>query len=144
MKPEQTFGEVIKDRRLTLGLTQRQLAEILGVKGSHIAYLESGRRKPSIILLKQLAEKLQLNCTRLFLLAHPEAAAFLSCNSMPKKPENPASAWERFVNDRTLHAKYQITPRELEALKHLSLLGYVLTEREFLAVLTLVRQSEDL
>ena len=37
----------------------------------------------------------------------------------------------------------RITPREIKALKQLSLLGYVLTEREFLAVLTLIRQPGD-
>jgi len=51
--------------------------------------------------------------------------------------------WQRFVDDRVLRERYHITPREIQALKHLSLLGYVLTQREFLAVLSLIRQSDD-
>ena len=47
---------MVKHRRQALGLTQRQLAEMLGVKGSHVAYLENGRRKPSLALLKRLAD----------------------------------------------------------------------------------------
>ena len=143
MKSHKTLGEIVKHRRQTRGLTQRQLAEMLGVKGSHIAYLESGRRKPSLALLKRLADVLELNRWQLFLLAHPEAKSLMSSRADVAPPEDPAKAWQRFANARTLRARYQITPREIQALKHLSLLGYVLTEREFLAVLTLIRQPED-
>jgi transcriptional regulator with XRE-family HTH domain len=34
-----------------MGLTQRELAVKLGVKASHVAYLENGRRHPSPALL---------------------------------------------------------------------------------------------
>jgi transcriptional regulator with XRE-family HTH domain len=134
---------MVKHRRQALGLTQRQLAEMLGVKGSHVAYLENGRRKPSLALLKRLADVLELNRWYLFLLAHPEAKSLLSTSAAPARPEDPAKAWQRFVSDRTLRARYHITLREIQALKHLSLLGYVLTELEFLAVLTLIRQPGD-
>ena len=59
MKSHKTLGEIVKHRRQTRGLTQRQLAEMLGVKGSHVAYLESGGRKPSLALLKRLADVLE-------------------------------------------------------------------------------------
>ena len=143
MKSHKTLGEIVKHRRKTRGLTQRQLAEMLGVKGSHIAYLESGRRKPSLALLKHLADVLELDRWQLFLLAHPEAKSLMSSHADAVPLEDPAKAWQRFVNARTLRARYQITPREIKALKQLSLLGYVLTEREFFAVLTLIRQPED-
>ena len=143
MKSHKTLGEIVKHRRQMRGLTQRQLAEMLGVKGSHIAYLESGRRKPSLALLKHLADVLELDRWQLFLLAHPEAKSLMGSRADAAPPEDPAKAWQRFVNARTLRARYQITPREIKALKHLSLLGYVLTEREFLAVLTLIRQPGD-
>jgi transcriptional regulator with XRE-family HTH domain len=134
---------MLKHRRQTLDLTQRQLAERLGVKGSHVAYLENGRRKPSLALLKRLADVLELNRSQLFLLAHPEAKSLLSSSAASARPEDPAKAWQRFVRDRTLRARYHITPREIQALKHLSLLGFVLTELEFLAVVTLIRQPGD-
>jgi hypothetical protein len=34
-----------------------------------------------------------------------------------------------------------VTQRELKALKQLSMLGYVLTSREFLAILSLIRTA---
>jgi transcriptional regulator with XRE-family HTH domain len=143
MKSHKTLGEIVKHRRQTLDLTQRQLAQMLGVKGSHVAYLESGRRKPSLALLKRLADVLELNRLQLFLLAHPEAKSLLSSSAVPARPEDSAKAWQRFISDRTLRARYHITPREIQALSHLSLLGYILTELEFLAVLTLIRQPGD-
>jgi transcriptional regulator with XRE-family HTH domain len=138
-KSEKTFGEMVKHRRQTLNLTQRQLGQTLGVKGSHIAYLEKGRRRPSLALIKRLAHVLDLDGRQLFLLAHPEAKSLLSGSGHPSYQEDPGRAWQRFVNSRPLHVRYQITPREIQALKQLSLLGYVLTELEFLAVLTLIR-----
>jgi transcriptional regulator with XRE-family HTH domain len=143
MKSPKTLGEIVKHRRQTQGLTQRQLAEMLGVKGSHVAYLESGRRKPSFALIKHLAEVLELDPQQLFLLAHPEAKSLLESSADLAPSKDPAKAWQRFVSSKTLRAKYHITAREIQALKHLSLLGYVLTEREFLAVLTLIRQPGD-
>ena len=112
-------------------------------RGSHVAYLETGRRRPSLALLKRLADVLELDRWQLFLLAHPEAKSLLSSRAAPAPLEDPTKAWQRFVSTRTLRARYHITRREIQALKHLSLLGYVLTELEFLAVLTLIRQPGD-
>src|ERR1700688_717516 len=72
MKKE-TLGQVLKQRREAYALTQRELARKLGVKASHVAYLENGRRRPSLSLLARLAETLVLNKQRLFLLKHTEA-----------------------------------------------------------------------
>jgi transcriptional regulator with XRE-family HTH domain len=83
-----------------LGLIQRQLAEMLRVKGSHVAYLENGRRKPSRALLKRLADVLELNRWQLFLLAQPEAKSLLSSSAAPARPENSAKAWR----PKCLHA----------------------------------------
>ncbi len=49
----------IRDLRLTAGLTQREMANQLGVKSSHVAYLENGRRSPSgdLILRYRKVEK---------------------------------------------------------------------------------------
>jgi transcriptional regulator with XRE-family HTH domain len=113
---------------------------MLGVKASHVAYLESGRRRPSLALLKHLADVLDLDRQQIFLLAHPEAKSLLTPAANSTPTEDPAQSWRRFVDDRGLRERYHITPREIQALKHLSLLGYVLTQREFLAILSLIRQ----
>jgi hypothetical protein len=86
---------------------------------------------------------LELDPQQLFLLAHPEAKSLLGSSADLVPLEDPAKAWQRFVSSKTLRARYHITAREIQALKHLSLLGYVLTEREFLAVLTLIREPGD-
>jgi len=130
---------MVRHRRQTLNLTQSQLAQKLGVKGSHVAYLETARRRPSLALIKRLADILELDRSQLFLLAHPEAESLLPGTDHTVHREDPVKAWQRFVNARDLHVRYDITRREIQALKQLSLLGYVLTELEFLAVLTLIR-----
>jgi transcriptional regulator with XRE-family HTH domain len=139
MKSQKAFGELVRDRRQTLNLTQAQLAQKLGVKGSHIAYLETARRRPSLALIGRLADILELDRSQLFLLAHPEAKSLLPSVDHPAHPEDPIKAWQRFVNARDLHVRYQITRREIQALKQLNMLGYALTELEFLAVLTPIR-----
>ena len=98
---------------------------------------------PSIALINRLHEVLGIDSKEMLLLAHPEAKSLLGSSADLVPLEDPAKAWQRFVSSKTLRARYHITAREIQALKHLSLLGYVLTEREFLAVLTLIRQPED-
>lgn len=50
----------IRDLRVAAGLTQREMANQLGVKSSHVAYLENGRRSPSgdLILRYRKVEKM--------------------------------------------------------------------------------------
>lgn len=142
MKHKKALGEVLKERRVELSLTQRALADQVGIKPSHVAYIESGRRKPSLALIERMATTLGLNRQELFILAHPEAEGMInnSAANVTHEPKPPVGdAWQRFVKDRALLARYKVTPREIKALKQLSLLGYVLTPREFLAILTLVR-----
>jgi transcriptional regulator with XRE-family HTH domain len=58
---KRTLGQIIKQKRLELALTQRELANQLGVKASHVAYIESGRRKPSLTLIRRIADALGLD-----------------------------------------------------------------------------------
>jgi transcriptional regulator with XRE-family HTH domain len=144
MKQTKSLGKMLKERRIKLGLTQRVLAEQVGIKASHVAYIESGRRRPSLSLLERMATVLDLDRRELFVLAHPEAKGMIDSAAPPSRPEPPPStgdAWQQFVNDRSLLARYNVTQRELKALKQLSLLGYVLTSREFLAILSLIRTA---
>lgn len=50
----------IKKMRLKRGLTQKQLAELLGVNQSHISRWEAGTYQPSATTLKKMADV--LNC----------------------------------------------------------------------------------
>lgn len=54
------MGKKIKAIRKKRGLTQKQLAELLGVKQQNISDWERGERSPSVKNLKKLSEI--LNC----------------------------------------------------------------------------------
>ncbi len=74
---KRTLGSVVKEARDGARMTQRELAAAIGVKASHIAYIENGRRKPSISLLTRLRETLGLDGKEILILAHPEAKQLL-------------------------------------------------------------------
>jgi transcriptional regulator with XRE-family HTH domain len=136
------LGEFLKARREALGLTQRSLAQKLGVEASHVAFIESGRRKPSLKLLARIADTLGLDWQDLLLLAHPETRVLLSrTESEPRK--RPPVSWQRFTKNSALLARYHVTKRELQALKHLSLLGTAISTKQFLAILTLIRDIPE-
>ncbi len=53
-----SLGQRLRKRRQTLGLTQQELAEALGVTPQHISAIEQDKRTPSIPFLAKLAEEL--------------------------------------------------------------------------------------
>jgi len=142
MKQMNKLGEFLKTRREALGLTQRSLAQKLGVEASHVAFIESGRRKPSLKLVARVADTLGLDRQELLVLAHPEAKALLTANQV-ESPKKATPSWQRFIKDHALLARYHVTKRELQVLEHLSLLGTALTAKEFLAILTLIRDIPE-
>ena len=140
MRDTNKLGELLKTHREALGLTQRELGQKIGVEASHIAFIESGRRKPSLKLVAGIADTLGVNRQELLVLAHPEAKALLAEFEPSRKT---APSWQRFIKDHALLARYHVTKRELQALEHLSLLGAVLSAKEFLAILTLIRDIPE-
>ena len=132
----------MKARREAWGLTQRALAQTLGVEASHVAFIENGRRKPSLKLVARVADVLGLDRQQVLLLAHPEAGEFLT----PTKSEprnNVSPSWQRFIKDSALLARYYVNKRELRVLEHLSFLGTAVSVKEFLAILTLIRDIPE-
>ena len=141
---KKTLGQVLKHQRLGLGLTQRELALRLGVKASHIAYLEAGRRRPSLSLLSRLADVLGLKKEPLFLLAHPEARELIGAERAPaRRNEDRKQAWRSFVANKVLLARHAVKPRELQVLSHINLLGEVAAPRHFLFILNSIRQAVE-
>ena len=138
MKHENQFGEMVRSYREGLGLTQRALAQQLGVEASHVAFMESGRRKPSLKLVGRLADILGLDRQNLLILAHPEAKELIG-ETKPEKVRKTSPSWQRFIENRQLLSRYNVTDRELRTLEHLSCLGTVVSAKEFLAILTLIR-----
>jgi transcriptional regulator with XRE-family HTH domain len=118
------FGRFMKARREELGLTQRSLARKLGVEGSFIAYIESGRRRPSLALTGKIADALRLDRQEVFLRAHTEARALVDVTA-PKPRKKNSWSWDRFMRDHELLSRAHVTERERQALEHLSVLGTV-------------------
>ncbi len=142
MKETNKLGEFLKTRREALGFTQRELAQKIGVEASHVAFIESGRRKPSLKLIARMTDVLGVDRQELLVLAHPEAKALLA--EPPVEPSRKATpSWQRFIKDHALLARYHVTKRELQALEQLSLLGTALSAKEFLAILTLIRDIPE-
>lgn len=58
-----TFGEIIRNRRKELSITQPHLAELAKVSTNTLYKLERGQGNPSIDVLNKLAEVLGMELT---------------------------------------------------------------------------------
>jgi transcriptional regulator with XRE-family HTH domain len=55
------FGQVVREARLSQGLTQEELAFNAGLNRNFVMSIEKGRRKPSIITIFSLAKGLGIS-----------------------------------------------------------------------------------
>lgn len=140
MNQGNALGQLIKQKRKEFALTQRALAKRLGVEASHVAYLESGKRKPSLMLMARLEDALGVSRQRIFLLSHPEAANVVSPSDRIPAHKRPGDAWRQLMSDRAFIKRHRVTRRELRAFKELHLLGYILSRHQLLAILTMIRE----
>jgi transcriptional regulator with XRE-family HTH domain len=142
MKKQTTLGAAIKEARESLGLTQRGLAAEIDVKASHVAYIESNRRRPSLPLLRKLVLVLGLNRREMLFLSYPDAKFLIDDATGVAKREK--AAWEQFASNRAMLRRYSVTRAELKVLKEVSLLEHVSSPRHFLFVLNAIRQAGEL
>jgi len=56
-----SIGNYIREKRLDVGLMQKELAEKCGLTHQAINFIEKGRNKPSIVTLRKIAEVLGIN-----------------------------------------------------------------------------------
>lgn len=88
----QTLGELIKNQREKLGISQRELSRQTGVDNNTIAKLEKGmRKKPNILSLKKIAYTLNIDLKKILKLAgySPEDIDYecsLTTNNITIKP----------------------------------------------------------
>jgi transcriptional regulator with XRE-family HTH domain len=129
----------LRARRNALRLTQQSLARKLNVRASHIALLESGRRRPSLGLMVRLAAALDVDGKQLLQLAYPEIETRVSPSS--RRTMKLSASWQRIFKDNAFLARYRVTRQELEVLQHLGALGGKLTAKRFLAILLLMRNA---
>ena len=67
---QSAFGRIVHFWRKTLGLSQEQLSEQLGVSTRHISFLETGRSQPSRLVASSLAQALGLSARDTAYLMH--------------------------------------------------------------------------
>ncbi|MHB8384085.1 MAG: helix-turn-helix transcriptional regulator [Candidatus Binataceae bacterium] len=138
---KKTLGLMVKEARVALELTQRELARAIGVKASHVAYIESGRRRPSLPLLRRISTTLGLNPREMLFLSHPDAKYLAGGIEQPRDLKRPDDSWRRFASNRALLGRHKVTPAELKVLKRVSLLEHVSDPRHFVFVLNAIRQA---
>ena len=63
----------IEERRKAQGMTQQQLAALLGVSRQTIISLESGKYNPSILLAHKIAQTFGVHIEDIFVLEEDEA-----------------------------------------------------------------------
>ena len=132
-----SFGRYLNRWREKAGLSQRELAKILGVQASHVSYIEQNRRTPSLSLLLRAASTIGIDAREAFLLVHPECESFVG----PPRKTVQEDAWTRFSNNRRVLLRRRVTRSEMLFLMRLNTLGIVRDPRTFLFVLNSVRQA---
>ncbi|MGH7780505.1 MAG: helix-turn-helix domain-containing protein [Candidatus Binataceae bacterium] len=134
---ERNFGQVIRERRRQLDLTQEEVARRIKTSTPYVGHLESGKRHPSDKVVTRLAEVLGLDRRDLFFLANPRAQALLN----PEPQTQASSAWEDFRKNEQLRRIHNISGEEMEMLSRVALMGDVRSPRDFLYILTTVRHA---
>jgi len=134
---ERNFGQIIRERRRQLDLTQEEVAHRIKTSTPYVGHLESGKRHPSDKILTRLAEVLGLDRRELFFLANPRAQALLS----PEAPASTIPAWEDFRKNEQLRRVHSISNEEMEMLSRVALLGEVRSARDFIYILNTVRHA---
>ena len=56
-----SLGSMIRDRRMELGITQRELADTVGITQAMLCQVERGTKQPSVIIGVAIADALR--CT---------------------------------------------------------------------------------
>src|SRR5271155_5186148 len=89
---DRSFGQVIRDRRRQLDLTQEEVARRIKTSTPYVGHLESGKRHPSDKIVSRLAEVLGLDRREGVFFANPRAQALLT----PQVEPGTESAWDDF------------------------------------------------
>lgn len=72
MNIKKDFGRRIKELRNKKGITQYQLAEMVGIDPKHMSHIETGRSFPKADLIEKFANALEIEYPELFNTQHLE------------------------------------------------------------------------
>jgi transcriptional regulator with XRE-family HTH domain len=132
-----SFGQVIRERRRKLDLTQEELAQRIKTSMPYVGLLETGAHHPSDKVVVNLAAALALDPRELFFLANPETKELVS----KEQRSSEASAWDGFVKDENLRKVHDITDQEMQTLSQVAMMGEARSSRDFLFILNTIRQA---
>jgi len=123
---ERSFGQVLRDRRRQLDLTQEEVARRIKTSTPYIGHLESAKRHPSTKSSRVWPSARSGSAGNYFSSPNPRAQALLN----PEPDSEAKSAWEDFrkMNNRRIH---NISTDEMEMLERVALLGEVRSPRDF-------------
>ena len=137
-----TLGQVLRDQRKEMGLSQHELALKLGIKAGHIAQLESNRgARPSFQLLSRAANVLGLDKDRLFQLTETGVKSISDAHKVVPQPKDNGQVFAAFAHNREVLARYNVKPQELKALAQVSLMGKVTGTEALRFVLDAIRKA---
>lgn len=134
---ERTFGQVIRERRRQLDLTQQEVGRRIKTSTPYVGHLEAGKRHPSDKILQRLADVLGLDQRDLFFLANPRTVDLLR----PRTEDERRSAWEDFRKDERLKRLHGVTGDEMDMLSMVALMGKISSPRDFIYILNTVRHA---
>lgn len=98
-----TFGEIIKAQRQKLGLTQKQLANAIGMSDAYICSLESDKKSPPpYYTVSAIADVLKMDAEQLWKIAmkHRERQAIERAR---RRVTTRRRIMEKLINDATLN-----------------------------------------
>jgi transcriptional regulator with XRE-family HTH domain len=130
-----SFGQMIRNRRRQLHLTQQEIARRIETSTPYVGHLELSKRNPSDKVTSRLAKALGLDHRELFFLANPQTMVLLK----PTSGENKKPTWEEFRKDDGIRRVNNITSGEMKMLEKVSLLGELSSVRDFIYILNTVR-----
>ena len=136
-RKDRNFGQVIRDRRRQLDLTQEEVAKRIKTSTPYVGHLESGKRHPSDKIVTRLAEGLGLDRRDLFFLANPRAQALLT----PAADSATDSEGEAFHHTEQLTLHRNIHNNETATFSGVALIGRVSTPRQIRHIPTPVRTT---
>ncbi len=104
-----TFGEILKTQRQKLGLTQKQLANAIGMSDAYICSLESDKKSPPpYYTVSAIADVLKMDTEQLWKVAvkHRERQAI---ERVRKKVTSRKRIMERLMNDNVLNGSHDVS-----------------------------------
>jgi transcriptional regulator with XRE-family HTH domain len=104
------IGEYIRSLRASAGLNQRELAERVGISASMLSLVESGKREPTIRMLRDIGRALQIPSAALFVVAlHDEP---------PEGEDSPVYARLRTMGESLLTAvQHSLVVRRMQQVR---------------------------